>query len=259
MVDKADRASAAGALADLFFAPPTPLEAQSVNELRHKYRDWRQAAGTVPHADVLDLNHHAKTDELRAFSKLRRVKTVGARLDKSKAHASSPVRRGACGECDGLQCFFGPSPLMRQHPLSAPTLWIARAAGTPFTPLACQCSPIVALAPEIRSQDLVSDANGRAGRAASTFGAGAPLPMPTMPPLVTGGGCPFRQDAPPSEGAPASVSAPPPPQPTGPAGVGAPPSPSVGGGGMHVAPGMAPGMSPTGMHPPVDLSFGVRA
>ena len=108
MVDKADRASAAGALADLFFAPPTPLEAQSVNELRHKYRDWRQAAGTVPHADVLDLNHHAKTDELRAFSKLRRVKTVGARLDKSKAHASSPVRRGACGECDGHhRCLFG--------------------------------------------------------------------------------------------------------------------------------------------------------
>ena len=111
--DDASSRAAAGALADLFFAPPNPLEAQSVNELRHKYRDWRQAVGTVPHADVLDLNREAKTDEQRASGKMRRVKTVGARLHHSPVHRRPECTRAlmmASSACAHLLSIQQPWP-----------------------------------------------------------------------------------------------------------------------------------------------------
>lgn len=90
--------AAAGALADLFFRAPSLSEAEEVraNNLRRKYRDWRQSVGTVPHGDILDLNHEAMTNEVRSGSgaKMRRVKTVGARLN-----GSSSVRRAHACPC----------------------------------------------------------------------------------------------------------------------------------------------------------------
>ena len=92
------------ALADLFFHAPTLSEEDKIraNDLRRKYRDWRSAGGTVPHADVLDLNHEAATSESRSEAKLKRVKTVGACLSNSvvsightpSGHTPSmPIRR----------------------------------------------------------------------------------------------------------------------------------------------------------------------
>ena len=88
-----DVKSAAAALADLFFLPgPTLSDEDKVraNQVRRRYRDWRMpggsASGAVP--DVLDLNHEAATSERRSTAKMKRVKTVGARMH---SHLS-PVR-----------------------------------------------------------------------------------------------------------------------------------------------------------------------
>lgn len=90
----ASKQSAAAALADLFFLPGPSLsdnEKKTANELRQQYRDWRTNGSSAgPHADVLDLNHQAVTNERRSNAKMRRVKTVGARLDREE---NSPVRR----------------------------------------------------------------------------------------------------------------------------------------------------------------------
>ena len=58
-----EQANAAAALAELFFQPSnlSQDEALRANELRRKYRDWRASHSTVPHADILDLNHEATT------------------------------------------------------------------------------------------------------------------------------------------------------------------------------------------------------
>ena len=74
---------AAAALADLFFLPgPSLTDADKLraNEARRRYRDWRTSGTTAPPADALDLNHEALTKEKRSTAKMKRVKTVGGRL-----------------------------------------------------------------------------------------------------------------------------------------------------------------------------------
>ena len=101
----ASRTTAAAALADLFFLPgPTLSDAEKLkaNELRQKYRDWRSSSSSAaPTVDVLDLNHQANTSEQRpAVSKMRRVKTVGARLEAMQPVVrSSPLTRPGRPRC----------------------------------------------------------------------------------------------------------------------------------------------------------------
>ena len=88
-------AHAAAALADLFFLRPSVSDAEKLraNELRRKYRDWRVSSSTAQaHADVLDLNHEAITSEKRSTATLRRVKTVGARMQDISPVRSDPGR-----------------------------------------------------------------------------------------------------------------------------------------------------------------------
>ena len=104
MASSENRSAAAGALADLFFRAPSLSQEEELraNELRRKYRDWRLAVGTVPHGDVLDLNHEAMVNEKRSGAKMKRVKTVGARLNNSSSVSLSLDRRlhwGAFVKC----------------------------------------------------------------------------------------------------------------------------------------------------------------
>ena len=120
--------AAAGALADLFFTA-NPQEVQEVNELRTKYRDWRQANGTVPHADVLDITHEAKRGEQRAVSKMRRVKTVGAKLDHSPPVRRRPPRRRSYPQVERAAPLVvgGPPRLALPAATTAPACRVARA------------------------------------------------------------------------------------------------------------------------------------
>ena len=96
MVSK--ESSAAAALADLFFDTSdrvSDAEKSRANELRRTYREWREPGKpAAPPADVLDLNHLAETREQRSLTKMKRVKTVGARLQEVRAlpAASCPPR-----------------------------------------------------------------------------------------------------------------------------------------------------------------------
>ncbi len=84
-LDGADR-RAAGALADLFFAPATltPEEQERANALRKKYRGWRDGKGSSV-TDVLDLAHETQASEQRrTTARIKRVKTVGARMDSAQ-------------------------------------------------------------------------------------------------------------------------------------------------------------------------------
>ena len=81
-------AAAAEALSDLFFASQklTKEEESRANTLRRKYRSWRSSKeGVGPVSiDVLDLQHEAIADEKRGSAKMKRVKTVGARMDETR-------------------------------------------------------------------------------------------------------------------------------------------------------------------------------
>lgn len=74
----------AAELADLFFRADEVLTENDrvrTNELRRNYRQWRKGEeGVEPHADPLALKHIATTEESRARSKMRRVKTYGGEL-----------------------------------------------------------------------------------------------------------------------------------------------------------------------------------
>jgi hypothetical protein len=93
MASKTSEANAAVALADLFFhdAPKvSDAEKLRANELRKRYRDWRTSTSAVPHFDVLAMKHEDEVGMKRSGAKMKRVKTVGARLQDMP-----PVRRHA--------------------------------------------------------------------------------------------------------------------------------------------------------------------
>lgn len=73
-------AGAAAALADLFFHAPEDDKAKA-NDLRRRYREWRSSNGAHATADVLDLNHDAAARESRSKAGMRRIQTVGGKLN----------------------------------------------------------------------------------------------------------------------------------------------------------------------------------
>ena len=75
MSQSSRRSAAASALADLFFKSADEASVERTNQMRVRYRLWRQgdeAAG--PHADVLALEHAASTDQKRSSAKMKRVR-----------------------------------------------------------------------------------------------------------------------------------------------------------------------------------------
>ena len=108
-----DRASAAAALADLFYNPPDSADKSVVQDVRTKYRDWRvNGSHAAPTADVLDLKREAAANEQKKASKMRRVQTVGARLSREVRKASNaplhaPQKKKALSRQGGPPSFGG--------------------------------------------------------------------------------------------------------------------------------------------------------
>ena len=220
----ASKQSAAAALADLFFLPgPSLSDAEKLraNELRQRYRDWRTngSSGVPSTPDVLDLNHQAVTNERRSMSKMRRVKTVGARLDHpdtvSPVRVPPPARaRDPGGRLAGHSHALAPGILLfrpGRAPRTGRASGLLGGSGADNTrvciahlPAIAKCSPTASdsrRAP-CTSQEPTSDREGGpAEPAASSWAvrdsAAAAQPAPeaaALPPMVEGGGCPFRQD-----------------------------------------------------------------
>ena len=100
------RIESAEGLADLFFRADTvrsAKEANSTDNLRRTYRDWRTGNGDAhAHPDVLTFNHAATSDEQRSNAKMKRVKTTGDRLDDQQQEDLKSWSRP--GSTNGTPC-----------------------------------------------------------------------------------------------------------------------------------------------------------